>query len=271
MTFLFDADTAVSDQGDGYFTAEVSDRWSVGDKANGGYLLAIALRAVREMSSHPDPLTVTAHYLRSPVPGPVEVVVERVRAGRTTSTLAARMIQGGRDVLRVLAAFRDVDGAVGPTRYYDSPAAMPMPDQGVPGSNQAPGGVYVSLADRFDYRVDPSTVGWAVGRASGNAVIRAWMRFADGREVDTMALPLIVDAKPPAVLDTGTTGWVPSLELTVHVRARPAPGWLRVIAATRFITDGDLEEDVEVWDSSDRLVAQSRQLARLTSPLPDNG
>jgi acyl-CoA thioesterase len=53
------------------------------------------------------------------------------------------------------------------------------------------------------------------------------------------------------------------LELTTHVRARPAPGWLACSFATRFITGGFLEEDGEVWDATGRLVAQSRQLALL--------
>ena len=55
----------------------------------------------------------------------------------------------------------------------------------------------------------------------------------------------------------------PTLELTTHVRAKPAPGWLKVQHRTRNFAGGMFEEDCEVWDSSGRLVAQSRQLARL--------
>jgi len=55
--------------------------------------------------------------------------------------------------------------------------------------------------------------------------------------------------------------WTPTIELTVHVRARPEPGWLRCKFVTHFVTGGFLEEDGEIWDSTGRLVAQSRQLA----------
>ena len=55
--------------------------------------------------------------------------------------------------------------------------------------------------------------------------------------------------------------WTPTLELTAHVRASPAPGWLRCHLSTRFVTAGFLAEDGEVWDSTGRLVGQSRQLA----------
>jgi acyl-CoA thioesterase len=89
-----------------------------------------------------------------------------------------------------------------------------------------------------------------------------WMRLADGREPDLFTLALMVDAAPPAVLDLGERGST-TLELTVHLRARPAPGWLACRVSTRHVRDGFHEEDFEVWDSTGTLVAQSRQLALL--------
>ena len=57
--------------------------------------------------------------------------------------------------------------------------------------------------------------------------------------------------------------WTPTVELTTHVRARPAPGWLRCRFSTHFIAGGFLEEEGELWDETDRLVAHFRQLALL--------
>ncbi len=81
-----------------------------------------------------------------------------------------------------------------------------------------------------------------------------------------MALLLVVDALPPVTFDLGLPGWAPTLELTAHVRARPAEGWAIVRHATRNISGGHFEEDCEVWDSGGRLVAQSRQLALIPRP-----
>ena len=78
-----------------------------------------------------------------------------------------------------------------------------------------------------------------------------------------IALLLVVDALPPVTFDLGMPGWAPTLKLTAHVRARPAPGWARVRHATRTIAGGCFEEDCEVWDAEGHLVAQSRQLALL--------
>jgi len=104
--------------------------------------------------------------------------------------------------------------------------------------------------------------GFAAGDpAAPRAETRGWIRFADGRPMDTHCLGLIADAFPPAVFNVTERGWVPTLELTVHVRARPRSDVLHCVFRTRFLFGGFLEEDGEMWDETGTLVAQSRQLA----------
>jgi hypothetical protein len=79
--------------------------------------------------------------------------------------------------------------------------------------------------------------GWATGRPSGDPRMEFWMRFADGREADLAAVPLLMDAAAPAVLELGAPGSA-TLELTVHLRGRPAPGWLACRMSTRYVTGG---------------------------------
>ncbi|MGG8406308.1 thioesterase family protein, partial [Streptomyces sp. 12297] len=97
---------------------------------------------------------------------------------------------------------------------------------------------------------------------SGRGEMRAWFALADGRDADPLSLLLAVDALPPTAFEMGLIGWAPTVELTTHIRCRPAPGPLRVAITTRNLAGGFLEEDAEIWDTDDRLVAQSRQLAR---------
>ncbi len=115
----------------------------------------------------------------------------------------------------------------------------------------------------FDLRVTPETASWALSRPSGTGEMAGWTRFVDGRPPDTRSLAVVADAFPPAVFNLVETGWVPTLELTLHVRSRPAPGWLQCRFRTRHLLNGYLEEDGEIWDETGRLVAMSRQLARL--------
>jgi len=115
---------------------------------------------------------------------------------------------------------------------------------------------------RFAMRLDPECAGFREGRPSGTAEMRGWFEFADGSEIDPIALLLVVDAFPPPVFNSDLPVlWVPTVELTAHIRGVPAPGPLACVYRSRFIADGMFEEDGEVWDSTGRLVAQSRQLA----------
>lgn len=261
MTGEFDRETAVVGLGDGRYRARLNGRWDVGDKPNGGYLAAIVARAMVTAGFQPDPLSLTVHYLRPPATGEVSLAVEQVRAGRAHVTLAARMDQDGTERLRALAVLGDLGRGGGPEVALVEPPRLTPLEEAVPGRPRLPGGVFVSLTERFDLRFDPRTLAWASGKPSGRGEIAAWVRFADGREPDPLSLLLVVDALPPAAFDLGLGGWVPTLELTTHVRARPAPGWLRVRVRTRLVAGGYLEEDAEVWDSRDTLVAMSRQLA----------
>src|ERR1700729_2867781 len=91
----FDRDTAVVARPDepGGYDAVLSEGWTIVSAVNGGYLLAIVARALREVLPHRDPLTITAHYLTASQPGPAVVRAEPVRAGRTLSTGQASLFQ----------------------------------------------------------------------------------------------------------------------------------------------------------------------------------
>ncbi len=259
----FDADTAVTPDGAGRFTAEVSERWNVGRAPNGGYLAAIGARAMAEALPHPHPFSVTTHYLRPPQHGSLDVLVEEVRTGRGHSTGSARLVQDGREVARMLGVFGDLGDLRGPTMVVGTPPDLPAPE-GMRSSVGFPG--LPEVARRFDLRIDPAHLSGMGGEPSGSAEIGGWLRFVDGRDADPLSLVLIADAMPPPVVNLARVGWVPTLELTVHVRAVPAPGWLQARFRTRYLMAGYLEEDGEIWDSHGTLVALSRQLARVHDP-----
>ncbi|MFE1769447.1 thioesterase family protein [Streptomyces angustmyceticus] len=266
----FDRDTAVTRRAPGVYDAHLSAGWTIIQAVNGGYLLALMGRALGDALPHPDPLSVTAHYLTASVPGPAVIRTDVVRTGRTMSTGTASLIQFAEDGseverLRVLAAYGDLGTLPDDVRTTAKPPAIP-PYEHCLGANDAPGGTTIpgstAITERLDLRLDPETAGWAVGAPSGKGEMRAWFGLADGREPDPLSLLLTVDALPPTAFEMGLLGWVPTVELTAHIRHRPAPGPLRVAITTRNLAGGFLEEDAEVWDSEDRLVAQSRQLAR---------
>ncbi|MGK4579704.1 thioesterase family protein [Kitasatospora sp. HPMI-4] len=252
----------------GHYDGEFDRGWQIGGGINGGLQLAVAGHALSllhgEDGSHADPISISGYYLSAATPGPVDVRTELVRRGRSLSTGTASLSQNGQERLRVLASHGDLSAGEDEVRTSATPPQLPPPEQCVSVAD-APKEMIAqaALLERFDLRLDPATVGWAVGQPSGNGRIQGWFKLADGREPDPLMLLLVADALPPVTFDLGMPGWAPTIELTVHLRARPVPGWLRVVHATRNLAGGYFEEDAEVWDESGRLVAQSRQLARV--------
>ena len=241
------------------FEATVQPGWDIGGNANGGYLLAIAGRAMAEATGRP-PLTITAHYLAPAPAGECRVDVEVVRSGRRMATATASLVQADREVMRVLGTFGEQAGA-GPVLVSGEPPVLPPYEKCVVPVMPAEG-LRPALNERLAVRMRPGDDGFRHGRPTGVAEIAGWFAFADERPVDAIGLLLVADAFPPPVFNTELpVAWVPTLELTVHVRGVPVPGPLRCVFRSRFIHGGLLEEDGEVWDTAGRLVAQSRQLA----------
>jgi acyl-CoA thioesterase len=271
-TYAFDEDTALEPISDLRFGAGMSHRWDTVGPPNGGFLLALAARGLARAVPFPDPVTVTGHFLRPSRHTPVELDVEPVRRGSTHATATSRLIQGGKEILRTMATFSDLAAAGGPSESGGRPPALPPPEECLP-VKELRLQVWENLPGQLPelYRSIDIRLATTDRREPGEiARLEGWMRFSDGREPDVAALPLLADVFPPAVLDIARAAWVPTVELTVHVRARPAPGWIAASFRTKFLSGGYFEEDGELWDSTGRLVALSRQLAvtRTQRPTP---
>jgi len=264
----FDAATAVH-RTEGGLVAELDPGWDVGGGVlNGGYLLSVAARAALADSPHPHPVAVSASYLRAPAAGPATLTVVPGPAGRTLAHSLVTLADAGGPALTVTVTTATL-GTEEPEYSEPVPAAPSVEECFSVAEHRdlAPPGVQVpGLSLQVDTRLDIATAGWAFGQPSGEPRLRAWMRFADGREPDPLALLTFADALPPTSFALGNLGWAPTVQLQVLVRALPAPGWCLVEARSSEIAGGWVDEDYRIWDSTGRLVAQSRQLAR--SPRP---
>ena len=244
------------------FSGQVQPAWNIGANPNGGYLLALVAQALRQVTPHhPDPLSITVHYLQPGLAGlPCRIDTQLLRQGRTLSTVRATLVQDGSARLEVLAAMGDLgapDAARPPLITRPRPD-IPPPEACVARSAPAQG-VDLPILQRLDVRLQPDQ---AVPGAAGQARISGWIRFTDGRAPDALACLLMADAFPPAVFGLlGMVGWVPTIELTVHLRRRPAPGWLLGQFWSHDLSDGRVVEDGALWDSTGQLVVQARQLA----------
>jgi acyl-CoA thioesterase len=255
--------TAVHSESGGRYRGEVQPGWDIAGAANGGYLMAIAANAVMAQTGCTDPLTVTAHYLSPAQPGPVHVDVTPLREGRKLSSAVASVRTA--DGTPLLASLATVATSA-PTPGQEvllaegSPPELPPPDEcvRVAATDTFP----PPFMGRVDLRLHPQDVVFATGQKSGQAVVRGWFGLLGGEPLTGAAVLVAADAFPPPVFNTALPiAWTPTVELTVHVRARPVGPMLACVFRTRFVAAGYLEADGELWDVDGHLVALSRQLA----------
>lgn len=365
----FDRATAVRRTGEGRYTASLDAAYGFEQALNGGYLMAVLVRAALDASDRPHPISTAANFLRVARPGPAEVIVEPRKSGRTAEVARVTLTQEGVPVVDALITSGALDADARPG-FSAGAGAIPALDDCLTFGEEAEG-----FASQVELRYDPATMGWLDGEPSGRPEMRAYFRLRDqlqrepsrpdgpsgpegasgpdgasepsgtyapggtyapdgasapdgapesdgaskpggpyepggasqsggastsgsasepggpyapggasesgGASVyggvggsggasglvgayvpDGALLALAVDSLPPVALNTGARGWSPTVELTWHMRAVPAPGWLTLHGHGRLVSDGWFDEDVEVWDSAGRLVAQCRQIAR---------
>jgi Thioesterase-like superfamily len=258
----FSTVSAVTQCEPGRFLAEVDPEWGIGDKPNGGYLLSMLGRAATSIGAHRHVNAASAHYLHSPKPGPVLIETELLRAGRSASQIRARMKQDGQPCVEALITASELAADTAPywdgglpdlsqSRFEDCPRLIPS----------LPNGNRVAIMEQVEVRLDPDSAGFTAGRPSGRGELRGWLALPGGEAFDPASLLFAVDSFPPATFDIEFSGWVPTLELTVYVRAIPVPGPVRVLHRAQLIDAGRVDESCFVWDSTGRLVAQGTQLA----------
>jgi len=259
---LFSAVSAVTAREPGRFDAEIDPRWTMAGKPNGGYLLAILGRAAAQLTAHGHVIAASAHYLRPPEPGPVQIATELLRSGRSASQVRARLEQGGQACVESIITASRLDPDTAP--YWD----LGLPERGQSDYEDStrltprlPRGGRVSIMDHVEVRLDPDSRGFTTGHPTGRGEVRGWLTLPGGEDFDPASLLFAVDSFPPATFDVELTGWVPTLEMTVYVRALPVPGPVRVLQRASLIEAGRVDETCFVWDLSGRLVAQATQLA----------
>jgi acyl-CoA thioesterase len=262
VQYEFDRATQFTTDDNATFHGAIEPGWDINGNANGGYLLALGGAATRAASGRPDPVTLTAHYLSPGKAGPITVTTELVKTGRQLVTMAGSLRSESREVLRLIGSFGDVAAMSGGFEHViGQPPALPPKELCIERSSES-GIVVANLMDRLNVAIKPEDAAFQQGRKTGRPSIEGWFAFADERPIDTLALLLAVDGFPPPIFNIEMPlGWVPTVELTVHVRGVPAPGPLMCRFHCEFVQNGFLQEDSEIWDSHGRLVAQSRQLA----------
>ena len=236
----FDRDTAVAaararrGRAQRVFAAEVSPGWRAGRGPHGGYLAAMLLRALIETVADAgaraaladDPLRPRARAR------PVEIRTTVERAGRSLSTLSARMEQDGTLIALALAAF---------SVPWTAPeiAELPMPDVAPPDAERRA----TREAARAARRRSRAT--WCCSRASAPSrspapsapmEIGGWIGLPEPRPVDALVAGVLQRRLVPAVVHRARPSprSRPTVDLTIHFRT-PMPRARRTATRRRAV------------------------------------
>jgi acyl-CoA thioesterase len=262
--------TAVTNLGDGAFTATIDPLWTIGPKVHGGCMMAVCAAAAQQAigcDTESAPIALSANYLNAPDPGDVQLTTAVRKRGRQVSLVQVELSQHGRPAVTCSVTLGPLDSK--PPRHQAPLAAAAMPAEppadAVPVTSDHPLGQVVHLAQACDLRMDSATP-FLTG-ADGEPVTRMWLRPFASDEVnpDTAILFALMagDITPPVTMNRGHFGWSPTVQLTTYLRRRPAPGWLRVMASSSVVGDTWFEEDHVILDANGQVVVQSRQMAML--------
>jgi acyl-CoA thioesterase len=265
VTHKFDLDTALERKDESTFLGATSRDWWVDRGPHGGFLAALMLRALRATVGDPSRhiRSLTVHYVAPPAQGSVEVAAAIERVGKSRTSTSARLDQDGETKAIALAAFSSAWESV-EWAETSMPAVAPYGDiDPLPVTE----GLTPRFFENFDAR--PAIGDWPFSGAT-KALSGGWIRLAEPRPIDDLAVAVFADAWLPSVfvrLERPVA--VPTIDLTVHFRTELPPAevdsedFVLVVFRSETAADGFFVEDGEIWSSNGTLIAQARQLGVL--------
>lgn len=257
------ADASAVHGGDGRWQGTIPDGWHIRGITNGGFIMAMATRAMEAECDGRELISATGNFVNPATSGPVEIMVEPVKSGRSLSTMTATVSREGKSLVCITGVYAhperhrpDDDLVLG------EPPELPSPDDCIRATPAEDREFPPPLTGNIELRVHPDDAGALEELPGDRPLIRGWFRLLDDEPIDGHSVVLATDCFPPAIFNSPyPTGWTPTIELAIQVREPHPSGWLACRFETRFVTGGMLEEDGQLWDEKGRLVALSRQLA----------
>jgi acyl-CoA thioesterase len=253
----------------GRYVARLSEEWEIWGP-NGGYLAAIALRAVGNVAQIARPRSFYGHFLSSPAFEPVQIEVTVLKRGRRAESFSVAMSQEGKMIMHALV--RTVVDAPGYSHQHPRMPSAPPPEAlEVYEHSQS--------EDRRTFRFWENVERRPLAPDAEDAsapVLREWTRF---RPVACFEDPFLDAARSLILLDTfgfpaayqRYRSWdylAPNLDTSLWLhRFNPTCEWLLVDHECTVAEQGLMAVSGRIWDTEGALLATgAAQLCCIENP-----
>ncbi|KAH7127788.1 thioesterase-like superfamily-domain-containing protein [Dactylonectria estremocensis] len=275
------------------YSAHLSSAWSIGDVPHGGYLLAIAYRAVcthfrlnhpNRHAGHAAPVSMQLCFLRPSQVGPARLEVNEAKLGSRVSTVTVTLSQpGGLKVMGLVTVSNFAEEAglsAEPERGLDALPHLPPPQARTtagqtwerariphPEFRKAPSHVEVHvLAESSSLHRHGTTEQWARLRweQQDEPVSGRWTNEAAAFLLDVYPSALAtLESKLQS--ETGSTSpvWFPTLTISIDFKKQlPVDGeeWLHSCVSMMQVKNGRTDIQVVLRDALGQLVALASQV-----------
>ena len=254
---------------DNTYSINPDSRYFVGKTPHGGYLNALMHKALILSVPHSVAISSSIQYLNRIENKDVVLEVEIFKISKGSSSGLVKLSQDNKicTVFNAICSdFEHMKGFNGLlTNLPDLYKNTPMKDYKNLNYDVISPGFTPSFIHQLTCTVHPNHAWWDrdIDEDHAEARCSAYMQM-DGGVPDQFVLAFYVDVAPPVVSNKyGPLGWIPTYSLTTHIRQLPTTEILFVDFVAKDINKGYFEQDCNIWDLNENLVASSRQLTRI--------
>ena len=250
------------------FSMTPSKDYFVGNTPHGGYLTAVMQKALSLSIPHQHVINSNTLYLDRTEPKEICIQVKKVRESRGSSVGQVSLIQDDKLRCMMTGICSDFNFMKGVNDLETLPPKIfnKERDSFIPlNFENKQEGFTPSFIKQTKCEIAKQHAWWLKNEDDLGDEARCAGFISMGEEIpNQFVLSFYSDFFPPVVMNKyGPLGWVPTLSLTTNIRQLPTTSELFMDVIAKDLNKGFFEQDCQIWDLNQNLVATSRQLTRI--------
>ena len=250
------------------FSMTPSKDYFVGNTPHGGYLTAVMQKALSLSMPHQHVINSNTLYLDRTEPKEICIQVKKVRESRGSSVGQVSLIQDDKLRCMMTGICSDFNFMKGVNDLETLPPKIfnKERDSFIPlNFENKQEGFTPSFIKQTKCEIAKQHAWWLKNEDDLGDEARCAGFISMGEEIpNQFVLSFYSDFFPPVVMNKyGPLGWVPTLSLTTNIRQLPTTSELFMDVIAKDLNKGFFEQDCQIWDLNQNLVATSRQLTRI--------